>query len=361
MSSLSPDLFFDSKTKSRIRRRLKNWFAKNQRDLPWRKNKTLYRIWVSEIMLQQTQVATVIDYYKRFMREFPNVRRLAEADVQQVLKLWEGLGYYRRARQMHAAAKVIIEKHRGRFPRTFDDVVALPGIGRYTAGAILSIAADQPLPILEGNTERLFCRLLAHDDDPKSAASQKMLWEFSAALLPKTAVGDFNQSLMELGALVCTPKSPKCSDCPIRECCLGNLNSVAEQIPIKLNKMKYESVVEAAVVVTSGKQVLLRKGQPGERWVGMWDFPRYRVTPDLDLPGQITRDIGCDVQNLERLCTLNHAVTRFRIQLECYLTALSNPRPKSKLKDYRWFSIQQLPDLALNVTARKIAVKLATR
>ena len=172
-----------------LRKRLLAWFDEHQRELPWRKNKTPYRIWVSEIMLQQTQVATVIDYYLRFMKQFPTVKKLAAAEEADVLKLWEGLGYYRRARQLHAAAKLVVENHKGKFPETFDEVLALPGIGRYTAGAILSISKDQQLPILEGNTIRLFARLMEMKSDPKTTANQKALWEFSESLLPaKNAV-----------------------------------------------------------------------------------------------------------------------------------------------------------------------------
>ena len=191
------------------------WFDQHQRNLPWRKNKSLYRIWISEIMLQQTQVATVIDYFNRFVKRFPNIKRLAAASEADVLRLWEGLGYYRRARQLHAAAKTIVECHGGQFPTDITDVLALPGIGRYTAAAILSIAQDQRLPILEGNTIRLFARLLAMNSDPRTTENQKRLWEFSESLLPRKQVGDFNQSLMELGSEICTPRNPNCKICPL--------------------------------------------------------------------------------------------------------------------------------------------------
>ena len=174
----------DAKWKSTLRRKLLKWFDENQRDLPWRKNKTPYRIWVSEIMLQQTQVATVVDYYKRFLKRFPTVKKLAAAQEAEVLKLWEGLGYYRRARQLHAAAKLVVQQHGGKFPTDFDSVLALPGIGRYTAGAILSISQDQQQPILEGNTIRLFARLMEMKSDPRTTSNQKALWEFSQSILP---------------------------------------------------------------------------------------------------------------------------------------------------------------------------------
>jgi A/G-specific adenine glycosylase len=209
----------DPKTKTELRRRLRNWFDSHQRDLPWRTDKTPYRIWVSEIMLQQTQVATVIDYFQRFVTRFPDVSSLASAEEAEILKLWEGLGYYRRARQMHAAAKLICEKHDAKFPLDFDQVLALPGVGRYTAGAILSISTDQRLPILEGNTIRLFARLMGLKTDPKTSANQARLWEFSESLLPSKLVGDFNQALMELGSEICTPRNPDCPHCPLLKFC----------------------------------------------------------------------------------------------------------------------------------------------
>src|SRR5687768_10854498 len=193
-----------------LTRKLLAWFDRSARDLPWRRTSDLYAIWISEVMLQQTQVATVIAYFERFLHRFPDVGSLAAADEQQVLRLWEGLGYYRRARQLHAAAKVIVAEHSGRFPLAYDAVRSLPGIGRYTAGAILSIGAGARLPILEANTIRVLSRLTAFRGDPASSAGQKHLWQIAELTLPAKRVGTFNQSLMELGSEICTPKAPTC-------------------------------------------------------------------------------------------------------------------------------------------------------
>ena len=192
-----------------FRRRLKTWYADHARDLPWRRSRDPYAVWVSEIMLQQTQVATVRGYFDRFIRAFPTIDALARADEQDVLRLWEGLGYYRRARQLHAAAKIVADEHGGRFPRNRDAVDRLPGIGRYTAGAILSIAFDQRQPILEANTVRLFCRLLGYEGDPASTAGQRLLWAMAEAVLPRREVGLFNQALMELGSEAAVAKAGK--------------------------------------------------------------------------------------------------------------------------------------------------------
>jgi len=209
----------DTAWKQAFRRRLLAWFKRNARDLPWRRTRDPYAVWVSEIMLQQTQVVTVIDYFNRFLQTFPTIAALAAAPEEQVLRLWEGLGYYRRARQLHRAAQVIVREHDGKFPRTIDAVRSLPGIGRYTAGAILSIAFDAREPILEANTFRLYSRLLAYCGDPRGREGEKLLWEFASESLPNKGAGTLNQALMELGATVCTPRLPRCEVCPVVQLC----------------------------------------------------------------------------------------------------------------------------------------------
>ena len=202
-----------------FRGRLRSWYANKARDLPWRQTRDPYRIWVSEVMLQQTQVETVKPYFQRFLKAFPNVKRLAAAKEEEVLRLWEGLGYYRRGRQLHAAAVKIVDEHGGRFPREVPSLLALPGIGRYTAGAIASIAFDRRAPILEANTIRLHARLIGYRQDPAKSAGQKLLWEAAEDVLPRKEVARFNQALMELGSLVCTPRRPRCEQCPVSNLC----------------------------------------------------------------------------------------------------------------------------------------------
>ena len=204
---LHDDVWQQAGWRSRVRRSLLAWFARHARDLPWRRQPTPYRVWVSEVMLQQTQVATVLPYYDRFMGSFPTVSDLAAADEQVLLSHWEGLGYYRRARSLHAAAKLIVADHGGEFPLQFDEVLALPGIGRYTAGAILSISDGQKQPILEGNTQRVFSRWIALRGTPTETANNRLLWQVAEKMLPRKDVGSFNQAAMELGALICTPKA----------------------------------------------------------------------------------------------------------------------------------------------------------
>lgn len=354
---------YDSKWKTTLRRRLLKWFDHHQRELPWRKNKSAYRIWVSEIMLQQTQVATVVDYYRRFLKRFPTVKKLAAAEEQDVLKLWEGLGYYRRARQMHAAARQILENHDGKFPLDFEDVLALPGIGRYTAGAILSIATEQRLPVLEGNTIRLFARLLEMKTDPRTSQNQKTQWDFSESLLPRKRIGDFNQALMELGSEVCTPRNPNCGGCPLMSLCPTFLNGLQDEIPAAGKKMDYEDINEAVVLVQRNGKYLVRLCGPGERWEGLWDFPRYRVEKNLDgkeLEPKIREQFGLSTNIHSTDQRIRHAVTRFRITLDCFMADSVQGRLTGRNESCAWKSPQQIEELAMSVTGRKIAKKLVS-
>lgn len=352
----------DAKWKSGLRRRLLKWFDENQRDLPWRKNKTSYRVWVSEIMLQQTQVATVIDYYNRFMKRFPDVKKLAAANESDVLKLWEGLGYYRRARQMHAAAKIVVQQHDAKFPVNFDEVLSLPGIGRYTAGAILSIANDKKLPILEGNTIRLFARLMFLESDPRSSANQRLLWEFSESLLPNKRCGDFNQSLMELGSEVCKPKAPLCDECPIQILCPTYVRGLQKTIPLMTKKVKYEELDEAVVLVKRRGKYLVRLCGAGERWAGLWDFPRFEtkeLNREIDLEEKVKALTGLATKLRDSDRVIKHAVTRFRITLRCFVTESVAGRLTTKNnQSFQWLSPNELSDLPMNGTGRKIAKRL---
>jgi A/G-specific adenine glycosylase len=352
----------DTRWKSSVRRQLLDWFDNHQRDLPWRRDTTPYRVWVSEIMLQQTQVATVIAYYDRFLQRFPTVNRLAAADQSEVLKLWEGLGYYRRARQLHAAARIVVEKHRGNFPTDFDSVVALPGIGRYTAGAILSISRDQRLPVLEGNTIRLFARLLAMQDDPRTGSNQKTLWEFSESLLPKKRCGDFNQALMELGSEICRPNSPACTDCPLQRLCPTFVRGLQKKIPVAAKKLNYESVTEAVVIASRRGKYLVRQCGEGERWTGLWDFPRFSVdgaSPETDLQTKLESLTGLTAELCDSKQTIKHAVTRFRITLNCFVAGnLRGRLRQANGQQFKWLSAKEMDEYPMSVTGRKIADRI---
>lgn len=344
-----------------FRRALVRWYARHARDLPWRRPGSAYRIWVSEIMLQQTQVATVGPYFRRFIAAFPTVRALAAADEREVLRCWEGLGYYRRARQMHRAARQIVADHGGRFPRDVRALRALPGIGRYTAGAIASIAFDIRTPILESNSLRLLVRLTAYIDNPHNAAGQRRLWQAAEQLLPRRGVGTFNQALMELGSQVCTPRDPACRHCPLAALCAARAANLQDSIPPRKTRPPTESVHEAAVVVWHGDRVLLIQRGPDERWAGLWDFPRFPIAArdptalERELIAEVKRRTDTVVRPTGHLATIRHGVTRFRITLQCHAaTYVSGRLRRSGNDSAKWVSLADLNGYPLSATGRQL-------
>jgi A/G-specific adenine glycosylase len=347
--------------KRRLRQRLLAWYAEHARDLPWRQSRDPYCVWISEIMLQQTQVATVRAYFERFVATFPEVERLAAADEQQVLRLWEGLGYYRRARQLHAAAKVVAAELGGEFPREVEELRKLPGIGRYTAGAIASIAYGERAPILEANTIRLLSRLIGYRDDPTKAAGQRLLWQTAKELLPHADVAEFNQALMELGSLVCTPVEPKCDACPLAQLCIARAGGLQELIPLPKVKQQFTELHEVAVVIHKAGRVLMRQCGEGERWAGLWDFPRFGIEAEGPLFAQreivkkVREQTGVACTLGPLLKTLRHGVTRYWITLDCYqASCTSGSKPGKRTSIIRWIPETKLSQLPLSTTGRKL-------
>lgn len=352
---------FDPPRRRSLRGRLLRWFAGHARDLPWRRTRDPYAVWLSEIMLQQTQVATVEGYFKRFFARFPTVHTLAAADEQEVLRLWEGLGYYRRARQLHRAAQIVVDEHGGQFPRTPEAVRRLPGIGRYTAGAILSIAFDVPAPILEANTQRLLSRLAGYQGEPTSAKGQRFLWQLAERLLPRKRAGQFNQALMELGSEVCTPRSPCCPDCPVATLCEAQRRGLQTSIPRPKRRARTTELHEAAVLLRHRGCVLLVQCPEGGRWAGLWDFPRVGLvgqTPaerTSELAEKVRQLTGAVIEPGERLHVLRHGVTRYRITLECFAARCLSPGDRPAGVKMKWLRPDQLGDYPLSTTGRKLA------
>lgn len=373
------------------RKSLLEWYSDSARDLPWRQTRDAYRIWISEIMLQQTQVATVIDYYRRFLKRFPDVRALAIAEEPEVLQLWSGLGYYRRARQLHEAAKRIVEDFDGKFPKRFEDILGLPGIGRYTAGAIASFAYDQPKPILEANTLRLLSRLIGLRDDPRGKNGQQLLWDFAEqwvqldnAASPDTTAGGnrrstdvtsspsaINQALMEVGALVCKPQDPQCTTCPLAEICRAYEEGLQNEIPLKATKQKFIPVDHALAIVRHRGKMLFRQNEKGQWWEGLWDYPRLELDPstaklvtrsdptakhgDL-LSEHFQTTFALDLEFGASVRTIKHGVTKYRISLHCFEAA---PQETVKLGDlpgnWKWQSLATAEtSLPLTSTAAKL-------
>ncbi|MEN0110400.1 MAG: NUDIX domain-containing protein, partial [Planctomycetota bacterium] len=292
---------------------------------------------------------------------FPTVGDLAAADEADVLRLWEGLGYYRRARMLHAAAQAVVAEHGGEMPDDVATLRSLPGVGRYTAGAIVSLAHDRPAPILEANTIRLFTRLAAYRGKPTSSAGQRVLWSVAEELVPEDRPGRFNQAVMELGSLVCTPAAPDCDGCPVGDLCHANRLGVVGDLGETTKKLTFTAVREAAVVVRRGERVLVRQCEPDERWAGLWDFPRFPLEAEGPLFArdeiaakvQDQTGVACDPGAL--LTTIKHTVTRFRITLECYEATAAGGRVR---KPARWVTPAELADLPLSVTGRKLAKRI---
>ncbi|MEZ6060718.1 MAG: A/G-specific adenine glycosylase [Planctomycetaceae bacterium] len=278
----------DTNWRRRLRSAVLKWYDGNGRRLPWRESADPYRIWVSEIMLQQTTIAAVIPYFERFTQRFPDVNALAAADQSEVLRLWEGLGYYSRARNLHKAAIEIVDRFAGTFPDSAAELVQLPGIGRYTAGAIASFAFGQPAGIVEANTLRLYSRLIAMTQDPRGTAGQKTLWSFADWIVAPGRPADFNQAVMDLGSTVCRPTAPECSACPLKSCCAAFSRGMQESIPLAGKKPGVTDVTEVSIAVRRGGRYLLRQRTSDERWAGLWDFVRFEVADDdvrnLDVP-----------------------------------------------------------------------------
>jgi A/G-specific adenine glycosylase len=360
---------FSPAQKQSLRRRLLGWYSKHARDLPWRRSRDPYHVWVSEIMLQQTQVATVREYFVRFVEAFPDIHQLAAAEERQVLRLWEGLGYYRRARQLHAAARQIVNLHGGQFPRAVNVLRELPGIGRYTAGAIASIAFDQRAPILEANTIRLLSRLIGYRGDPRSPAGQRVLWQLAETILPPKDMAQFNQALMDVGSPICTPSEPRCGTCPLFDMCATRATGLQHEIPRPKPRKTYSDIREAAVIVRRNGRVLMRQCAANQRWAGLWDFPRFEIDADGPLFAaeeivnklRLQTGIRCGAPVLVN--TIRHGVTRYRITLECYRAPFISGRLRADNgTEIRWMRLAQLADLPLSTTGRRIAdrVWLAT-
>jgi A/G-specific adenine glycosylase len=328
---------------SAIASQLLHWFSLNARDLPWRRARDPYAVWISEIMLQQTQVKTVIPYWERWMREMPSVKALAQAKPERVLKLWEGLGYYTRARNLQRAAQVICEKHGGKFPERFDEVLDLPGIGRYTAGAICSIAYNQPAPLLDGNVLRVLCRIFGIDGNARDKETQTQLWTLAKALVieasrkPKSRGGlpqireagncsRLNQSLMELGAVICAPRTPRCEECPVAKLCVARKTNRTRELPILGAPVRATARRVAAFVVEERGKFLVRQRPAGVVNAHLWEFPNVEISPqETEVQHAAEQLFKTKAGNTQPFCTIRHTITRYRITLEVYRIKLGKP------------------------------------
>jgi A/G-specific adenine glycosylase len=341
-----------------IQTKLLRWFKKNKRDLPWRKTKDPYAIWVSEIMLQQTQVATVIPYYQKFLKAFPTVRSLARADLSKVLKVWEGLGYYSRARNLHRASQTIQNHFNGKIPDNIKDLISLPGVGRYTAGAILSIAFNQEVPILDGNVKRVLSRLFAVSGHPKK--TEEFLWPLSGSLIPKGSANAFNQALMDLGSVICIPKDPLCPRCPMKNLCKGYRLGEPEQFPFRVAKKRIPHIEAVAAVIEKDGKVLLKQRPPKGLLGGLWEFPNWktekkeRLRPKLK--NTIKKELGMKAKVGESIGVFNQTYSHFKISLHVFHCLHFNGKGNGK-----WVPIKNLDQFAISRIDRRIANAISDR
>ncbi len=317
------------------------WFAANARDLPWRRTRDPYAIWVSEVMLQQTQVRTVVPYWERWLRELPTVEALARAPLDRVFKLWEGLGYYTRARNLQRAAQVIVREHGGRFPRRFEDVLTLPGVGRYTAGAICSLAFNEPTPVLDGNVTRVLARVFGLRDDIRQPTVREHLWNLAGQLVnavatrPKRGLaprfrgrwarrvasrpcGALNEALMELGAAICTPRTPRCEECPVERNCVARRDGIAAELPRKnpAGSTRLQRV-QAFLCMRRGRTLVRQRPASGVN-AHLWELPNCAVTAEVSPLAAARELLGAGVLKVRHVMRVQHTITQSRIALDVY-------------------------------------------
>ncbi len=355
--------------------KLLKWFSDNARDLPWRRTRDPYAIWVSEIMLQQTQVKTVVPYWERWMRELPSIQALAMATPNQVHKLWEGLGYYSRARNLRQAAQVILQRHGGQFPNQFEQVFALPGIGRYTAGAICSIAFNQPYPVLDGNVIRVLTRLWAITQIPHRNPAHARLWGLAGELVlqadkterrrgkPSASrecrCSHLNQALMELGSTICTPRNPRCRVCPVARLCLGRRLGRIDQLPNPGARPAATARRLLAFVIRRNGRFLARQRPPGIPNGGLWEFPNVDVSGGGRSPeAAALKLLGNTPKALEPLCSIRHTITRSRMTIEVFTATISRHCQVPSTAG-RWLTRRQMQRLPFAGADRKILRRLS--
>jgi A/G-specific adenine glycosylase len=341
-----------------LRRALLGWYGRHRRPLPWRATRDPYAIWISEAMLQQTRVETVIPYYERFLERFPDVRALASADLDDVLGVWQGLGYYSRARNLRAAAQVVVDEMDGRLPDDAEGLRRLPGVGRYTAGAVASIAFDRPEPVVDGNVARVLTRLLGIRRDLKRPDVARRLWDEAAALARGPRPGDLNQALMELGATVCTPKVPRCPECPLRGRCDAHRRGDAASLPVKAKRPEPKPVeAAAALLLRRGKALAVRR-PPDGLLGGLWELPggelSGRERPAAGLARALRERVGLSIERSARAGVVEHGFTHRRLRLHVFRCDTVKGRTRLAGFDaHRWLAPSSLAELPQGAITRK--------
>lgn len=341
-------------------RRLLAWYARNKRALPWRRDaRAPYRVWIAETLLQQTQVATVIPYYERFLARFPNVRALASASLDEVLKVWEGAGYYARARNLHRAAQEIVARFDGEIPSTVEELRTLPGIGRYTAGAIASIAFGRDAPVVDGNVARVLCRYFNIAAAPQQARTQKDLWQLAETLVPRGRAGAFNQALMELGATICAPRAPQCAGCPLARGCAARQWNLQDKLPTKRAPKKLPHHQVAVGIIWKRGKILIAQ-RPAEKLLGgLWEFPGGHRQKNETLARCVAREtreeLGIEIAVGEEFAVVDHAYSHFAITMHAFHCRWVSGRPRAiGCAAWKWVAPRDLGRYAFPAANRKI-------
>jgi A/G-specific adenine glycosylase len=336
------------------------WYSQNARRLPWRGSLDAYAIWVSEIMLQQTRVDTVIPYYQKWLALFPTLADLASSQEQSVLNAWEGLGYYSRARSLLKAARIIMEQYHGHIPTTRNELEKLPGFGRYTAAAIASIAFNQDEVVLDGNVKRVLSRVLNIDIPVNTPAGEKLLWQKAEELLPHGQAGDYNQAIMDLGALICLPRSPLCAQCPVAELCQAQQLGLQDERPVIIEKKPIPHYLVVGAILHDGDRVLIQHRPSKGLLGGLWEFPGGKIeageTPEEALVREIREELGVTIQVGQRLGQYKHAYTHFKVTLTAFHAVNITGKPEAlAATELAWVTPNQLNDYPMGKIDRLIS------
>ncbi|MFC4769255.1 A/G-specific adenine glycosylase [Effusibacillus consociatus] len=344
-----------------VGKRLLAWYNESKRDLPWRRTSDPYKIWVSEVMLQQTRVETVIPYWTRFMERFPTVESLAAAPEEEVLKHWEGLGYYSRARNLQSAVREVHTKYGGRVPDTLEEISSLPGVGPYTSGAVLSIAYNVPVPAVDGNVFRVLSRLFLIEDDVSKPAARKKFEGLAEFLIPPGEASDFNQALMELGARICIPKSPRCPSCPLQEVCRSHKEGVQEDLPVKGKKKPPRPLDIATGIVRYEEKVLLTRRPLEGLLAGMWEFPGGEVDNGESHENALQRILwekwALRLTVNSHFADVQHTFSHLHWNLQAYTCEVIG-EPVAESETARWVNVWELADFPMPVAHQKLAKAL---
>ena len=345
--------------RKQIQNKLLKWFRENKRSLPWRETKNWYHIWISEVMLQQTQVETVIPYYKRFLERFRTVKQLANASQQEVLKMWEGLGYYSRARNLHKAAKIIVSEYNSELPTDREEVLKIPGFGPYTTHAVLSLAFDQPYAVMDGNVQRVVARLQAIKDDLREIKTLRSIQQIVDNLIPTNSPGEFNEAVMELGAIICRSSSPDCTACPVSNECLAFQTNKVNVIPYKSPKPAIPSRRSLACIIFHDKAFLMAKRPQQEMLAGLWEFPVLPQNNGIDMNSKkmesINQLFNLDLSYIKSWPAVKHTYTHFRFELSASLFRFRSGEFRSDFyDDFLWVDHEEIKKLPLHKAVWKV-------